>query len=553
MRQKSTRTSSRHRTDDELLKELEDLGRRVHETAETVRDGRHKGPVSSLLGRQFPLPGLDDARRLLLDQMRDGACILSSDGNVIVCNRAFAHLLGRPIEKIIGAPLTPFLLLGDRPLLRTVLNSSSRLSNAEASFVRPDHSERRVALVAQRTLLYGFKACCLVTRDLTEEKSMSEIVRSDELSRIVFEQAGEAIVVCDADGKILRANRKASDLALESPDQKLIGEAFTLLTPTSENPDEPVPVNVVSWLKAGGETPLEARLPWRDDTSIHVMLNAGRIHNASGDFLGWVVTFTNISSHVDSERELRRASQREKELNDSLKRQAEELREKNLELEQFALTASHDLQEPLRKINSFGDLLTDANPAMDERSRDYLARMKRSANRMTLLIEDLLQYARASGEKEAPKEVDLAAVAKDVLNTLDVVIEKSGAKVEFGPMPVVVAARGQMHQLFVNLVGNAIKYRGPSDPWVKVRAERQGDRWQLTVQDNGIGIEERYTERIFKIFERLHSRNQYLGTGIGLAICRKIVERHGGNIWVVSEPGKGSSFTFTLPDPPAAA
>ncbi len=531
MIQRVPRSRARHKTDDELLKELEDLGRRVHETAETVRDGRLKGPVTSLLGRQFPLPGLDDARRLLLDQMRDGACILSSDANVIVCNRAFARLLGRPIEKIIGAPLGPFLQVKDRAVLRTLLMSSARLCHAEASFVRPDHSERRVNILAQRTILYGFKACCLVTRDLTEERSMADLVGSDEMSRIVFEQAGEAIVVCDATGKILRANRRAAALASDSPDQKLIGEAFALMNPSANDEDAPVPANVVSWLNAGGEKPLEARLPWRDGASIHLMLTAGRISNGSGEFLGWVITLTNVSSHVESERKVR---------------------EKNLELEQFALTASHDLQEPLRKINSFGDLLINANPALDERSLDYLARMKRSANRMTLLIEDLLQYARASGQKEAFATVDLAATARDMMSTLEVVVDKSGARVEIGPLPTVVASRGQMHQLFVNLVGNAIKYRGATDPWVKVSAERKDDVWEFTVQDNGIGIEERYTERIFKIFERLHSRNQYLGTGIGLAICRKIVERHGGKIWVVSEPGKGSSFMFTLPDPPAA-
>jgi len=531
MTQRSPRSRARHKTDDELLKELEDLAKRVRETTETVRDGRHSGTVSSLLGKQFPLPGLDDARRLLLDQMRDGACILSSDGNVIVCNRAFAHLLGRPIEKVIGAPLAPFLLLSDRPVLRTLLNSSSRLSHAEASFIRGDHSERRVSLLAQRTILYGFKACCLVTRDLTEERSMADIVGSDEMSRIVFEQAGEAIAVCDAEGRILRANRKAGALASDAPDGKLIGEAFGLLTESENDEEAAVPVDAVAWLKSGGDKSLETRLPWRNGGFIHLMLNAGRINNGSGAFLGWVVTFTNISSHVESERKVR---------------------EKNLELEQFALTASHDLQEPLRKINSFGDLLMDSIPNMDDRSRDYLARMKRSANRMTLLIDDLLQYARASGQKENFTEVDLAGVVKDVLVTLEVVIEKSGVRLDIGTLPQVMASRGQMHQLFVNLIGNAIKYRGAQDPWVSVSAERKEDAWQFTVADNGIGIEDRYTERIFKIFERLHSRNQYLGTGIGLAICRKIVERHGGKIGVVSEPGTGSSFVFTLPDPPAA-
>ena len=544
MTRRASRERGRHRTDAELLKELENLSRQVHETAESVREGSAVRTADTLLGRAFPLPGLDDARRLLLDQMRDGACILSTDGNVIVCNRAFGQLLGRTPEKVIGSPLAPFLRESDRPVLRALINSSTRAAHAEVSFIRNDRSERRVALLSQRTLLYGFKACCVVTRDLTEERSMADIVGSDEMSRIVFEQASEAIVVCDAEGRVLRANRRAAELAPESPDRKLIGDAYPLLSPVDGSPDR---VDVLAWLENSVRAPLEARLTWRDGLALHLMLNAGPISNTAGKFLGWVITFTNVTSHVDAERELWRAAEREKQLSASLHDQAEQLREKNLELEQFALTASHDLQEPLRKISSFGDLLNESMPSMDERSKDYLARIKKAAHRMALLIDDLLQYARASKETDQLDDVDTAGVLRDVLSQLDVVIEKAGVKVEVGTLPEVRAVRGPLQQLFLNLIGNAVKYRRGPEPWVKVSAERVNGDWRFAVADNGIGIDPRYSERIFKIFERLHSRNQYLGTGIGLAICKKIVERFGGKIWVESEPEKGSTFFFTLP------
>jgi signal transduction histidine kinase len=220
----------------------------------------------------------------------------------------------------------------------------------------------------------------------------------------------------------------------------------------------------------------------------------------------------------------------------------------NADLEQFAYVASHDLQEPLRAVTSYAELLEmKYSDVLDEKAMKYLFHMTSGVTRMQVLINDLLSYSRVGtrGKEFAP--TDMGEVLDEALQNLQGAIEESGAKVTHDPLPVVEADAMQMRQLFQNLVGNAIKFRGERPPGVHVSAEKQEDAWLFGVRDTGIGIEPKYNERIFEIFQRLHGRTEYEGTGIGLALCRRIVERHGGRIWVESEPGAGTTFYFTIP------
>jgi PAS domain S-box-containing protein len=235
-----------------------------------------------------------------------------------------------------------------------------------------------------------------------------------------------------------------------------------------------------------------------------------------------------------------------------MEEQRKELERSNAELQQFAYVASHDLQEPLRMVASYTQLLAKRyegklGPDADE----FIHYAVDGARRMQTLINDLLTYSRV-GTRERPFEpTDCGEITRLALANLRVVIEESGAAVEVGQMPTVVADRTQMGQLLQNLIGNAIKFRDPDrEPRIVVQAERnEHDRsWRFSVADNGIGIPPEHHERIFTIFQRLHSREEYPGTGIGLAIGRKIVERHGGALWVESQPGQGSTFLFTIPD-----
>ena len=230
---------------------------------------------------------------------------------------------------------------------------------------------------------------------------------------------------------------------------------------------------------------------------------------------------------------------------------ARELRRSNAELEQFAYVASHDLQEPLRKIQAFGDLLSTKHGAvLPEEGRSYVGKMQASAGRMSRLIDDLLSYSRVTTHAKPFTQVNLAETVRDVVDDLELRAEKVGGRVEVGDLPRVEGDAIQLRQLFQNLIGNALKFHRPGvPPIVRVTAERVADGWVLSVADNGIGFEERHAGRIFQVFQRLHGRDEYEGTGVGLAICRKIVDRHGGTITADGRPGVGATFVVTLPAP----
>ena len=234
----------------------------------------------------------------------------------------------------------------------------------------------------------------------------------------------------------------------------------------------------------------------------------------------------------------------------------------NRELEQFASIASHDLQEPLRKVRAFGELLKSGYAdTLSDQGQDYLRRMLNAADRMQTLIDDLLTLSRVTTKGEPFVPVDLGAIAEEVLNDLEISINQSGGIVEVSDLPVIDADPTQMRQLLQNIISNSLKFHQTSEsPVVKVRSQffngpstnGDGDASgnglvSLEVEDNGIGFDEKYLDRIFNVFQRLHGRGEYDGAGIGLAVCRKIAERHGGTITAKSEPGQGATFIITLP------
>jgi signal transduction histidine kinase len=251
---------------------------------------------------------------------------------------------------------------------------------------------------------------------------------------------------------------------------------------------------------------------------------------------------------VEEIREVERARE-------ELDRQAQDLQRSNAELEQFAYVASHDLQEPLRKVASFCQMLERRYAGqLDERADQYIHYAVDGARRMQDLINDLLAFSRVGRMTHQHEPVDLNAMLERAEGNLAARVEETGATVEAGELPTVVGDPGLLALVFQNLVGNALKFHGEDPPRVRVDAERNGSGWQISVADNGIGIEPEYAERIFVIFQRLHTRVTYEGTGIGLAMCRKIIEHHGGRIWLDTDARPGTTFRFTLPDPeePAA-
>ena len=233
---------------------------------------------------------------------------------------------------------------------------------------------------------------------------------------------------------------------------------------------------------------------------------------------------------------------------EDLERKSQELARSNDDLKEFAYAASHDLQEPLRIIRGYVQLLAKRYKGkLDADADDFIKYAVEGVGRMQRLIKDLLEYSRLGITGETLKPSECTELVERALANLQVAIQESGAEVTYDPLPAIAVDPSQLSRVFQNLIGNAIKFHGGVAPRVHISSERRGEEWVFSVRDNGIGMDPDQSERIFMIFQRLHTREEYDGTGIGLAICKKIVERHGGRIWVESEEGKGSTFYFTIP------
>jgi light-regulated signal transduction histidine kinase (bacteriophytochrome) len=266
----------------------------------------------------------------------------------------------------------------------------------------------------------------------------------------------------------------------------------------------------------------------RDDLEMQVAQRTEELQDANA----------RLSVELD---ERRRAEQQ-------LARYAGELARSNAELEQFAYVASHDLQEPLRMVSSFTQLLAKRyRGKLDQDADEFIGYAVDGATRMQRLINDLLAYSRVGTRAKPFKAADCNVIFKEARDNLMKAIEESGAVITQDPLPMVLGDKVQLIQLFQNLIANAIKFRSQEPLQIQVTAARRGQEWVFAIKDNGIGIAPEHQERIFSIFQRLHHRSEYEGTGIGLAICKKIVERHGGRIWVESQPGEGSTFSFNIP------
>ncbi|MAC39910.1 MAG: hypothetical protein CMH93_10390, partial [Oceanicaulis sp.] len=274
----------------------------------------------------------------------------------------------------------------------------------------------------------------------------------------------------------------------------------------------------------------------RDGSSFTAELSSEPMLDEQGRLLGVVTVFRDITD--------RQQAQAERE------RFITELSRANEELERFAFAASHDLQEPLRLISNFNALLARRyDSALDDAGRSYIQHSIKAAERMQALIADLLAYGRLNYDSE-PREVDVALgeIAEDAIRNLQTAIDKANARIEISDLPSIRGSRAQLTQLMQNLIGNAIKYHRSGSPvHVSVDAHEEDNAWRISVADNGIGIAPQYREQIFHPFKRLHAKDEYSGTGMGLAICRKIIESHGGVLWVEESPSGGSLFLFTLP------
>ncbi len=363
------------------------------------------------------------------------------------------------------------------------------------------------------------------------KQAMGNIARAEERFRLVVEAAPNAMLMADHYGRIVLLNQKSEELfgyereeLINAPVERLIPEQFRGIHPD----------HVASFLRTPSARAMgvgrELFGQRKDGTQVPIEIGLNPIELPEGDYV--------LASIIDvTER----------------KRIDDDLRRSTADLEQFAYIASHDLQEPLRMVASYTDLLAQRYKGqLDERADKYIHYATDGARRMQRLVADLLAYSRVGSQDIQRRLVDTGDVVRTVLETLAPSIRESGATVTMvGTRPSVLADEGQLAQVFQNLIGNAIKFRGTDPPQISVQATRRDTRWVISVTDNGIGIDMRYAEKIFQMFQRLHEKGKYEGSGIGLAITKRIIEGHGGRVWFESNIGAGTTFFFTLSHAPA--
>ena len=359
----------------------------------------------------------------------------------------------------------------------------------------------------------------------------NELEQSRKKYSDLYDFAPVGYLTISEEGRIVEANLTAAkQLGVER--SILIGKPFNLYA--AEDYQEELHLHIRQVFKTKLPHTCEIKLNGRSRFHSYVQLDSTFLLDSDGENLTRT-TMTDISDRKQAE--------------EKLKVFAGKLEHSNKELEQFAFIASHDLQEPLRKIQAFGDMLgKNWSDKLDKQGKDYLTRMQNAAKRMQGLIADLLKYSRVATRPEPLGDVDLREAVIEVVSDLEIKIQRLGADVEVLELPVVKAAKSQIYQLFQNLIANSLKFHRDGDrPHIKIYSRRTDNDYRIFVEDNGIGFDEIYLDRIFAPFQRLHGRSVYEGTGMGLAICRKIVEQHGGVITAKSKPGEGSAFIITLP------
>jgi PAS domain S-box-containing protein len=392
----------------------------------------------------------------------------------------------------------------------------------------------------------------------------------DELFRLITEKAADMIAVVDTTGQRVYNSPSYERIMGYSPEELGATSSLEQIHPDDR---EKIKVAAAEASRSGVGRGIEYRMRHKDGSWRVLESTASTILDAEGNVDKLVIVNRDITDRklaetalkdyqihleelvamrttelIEANEQLERDITERNRVQQELTLKLEELARSNADLEQFAYVASHDLQEPLRMVISYTQLLARRyRGKLDASADEFVDFAVDGATRMQQLIQDLLSYSRLTIRGKELQFTETGVACNAALENLRESIKNANAEVSVGPLPTVLADATQLAQLFQNLIGNAIKYRNKRRPEIGVDARSNGNEWVFSVQDNGIGIEPQYFERVFQMFQRLHTRKDYSGTGIGLAICRKIVERHGGKIWVESQPGQGSTFLFTIP------
>ncbi|AKB47299.1 sensory transduction histidine kinase [Methanosarcina sp. Kolksee] len=465
----------------------------------------------------------------------DAIMTKSIDGIITSWNKGAEQIYGYLAEEIIGqniSILEPDNRKGEIKQLAKKIQEEERIQHYETVRLRKDRTLIDISVTLSPVLDVSDQliAFSVIARDITERKKAEETLRLSSIyNRSLIEVSLDPMVTIGPDGRITDVN-KATELATGYSRNELIGTDFSDYFTDPEKARE----GYQHFFREGLVLDYELEIQHKNGRVTPVLYNASIYKDENGAVIGAFAAARDITERKKAE--------------ELLKLKLEELARSNAELEQFAYVSSHDLQEPLRMIASYLQLLQRKYQGkLDEKADKYIYFAVDGASRMQNLINDLLEFSRVTTKTREFEPTDCKSVLDKVLFNLEVSIKENEASISSGSLPVVMADPVQFIQLFQNLISNAIKFRSENAPKIEISAEKKAGQWLFLVKDNGIGINPKYSERIFEVFKRLNKREEYPGTGIGLSICKKIIERHGGQIWVESEPGKGSTFYFTLP------
>jgi len=515
------------------------LRARLEQAEETIR-AIHAGEVDAVVvegprGPQvYTLQSADHPYRVLVERMHEGTVTLDKDGLILYSNPQFAALLGVAGDSVTGSSLQKYLDRADGKLFAELMEAAGirGYSSGDVSLCSAEGAPIPVRLSLTTLDTDDLKCVSVLVTDLRELVRNEAIMKEEQLSRLILDQAGEGVVVIDPEGIILRRSESAKTLAGGSVTLDQFDRVFPLMVSGKRLSAR----DIIAAVR--GDEPLrglEASMAHAEGNTSALLVSASPLWSRPNELLGCVITLTDIT-------DLKRAEV-------VLFRQAQELARSNSDLRQFAYSASHDLREPLRQLAVFSELIQKKFAAeLGEEGGGLIQHAVDAAHRMEKLLQDLLAYIQAAdAPQQASPNTDANDVVRKVLANFEARIAETGARIQCDTLPVLGVHEVHLVQLFQNLIGNALKYRSEAAPEIHVAAEPAQDVWKLSVRDNGIGIGADYQKQIFGLFQRLHGGGRYSGSGIGLAICQKIVQRYDCKIWVESELGHGAKFCFTLP------
>jgi PAS domain S-box-containing protein len=506
------------------------------------------GEVAGLMGTIIDVTGRKRAKRALRESEErfrqtfelaaSGIAHVDLEGRFLRANRALCRILGHSAEELVGKsvkevshPADQGVTDAERARMRA---GGLDAVHVEKRYLRKDGAtvwvDLTVALVrdTDQQPLYEIA----VFDDITERKKADDLLR-EQTERLQLGQAVVRMIIMDWDVPNDRLTWSDSPEWLRGP-LPASGKYPVFKEQVHADDQERFLAARNAAISSGRGGSVEFRIVRTDGEVLWLQARQSAVVDESGKPVRMVAAMLDITERKAAEAELRAAH--------------DELARSNAELEQFAYVASHDLQEPLRMVASYTQLLGKRyGDKLEGDAQEFMAYIVDGAGRMKQLIEDLLAYSRVGTRGKDFKPLRLEAAFERARINLRTALEESGGALTHDPLPEVEGDESQLAQLLQNLIGNAIKFRAGVKPAVHIYSFEKENEFVLAVQDNGIGIEPQYFERIFMVFQRLHDKGQYPGTGIGLAICKKVVDRHGGRIWVESAPGKGSRFVFTLP------